>query len=67
MFWTIAVGLIVLWMLGLATGFTLGSLIHLLYVAAVGLLVVSLSQEVAIDRKSVVLGNIVVVGGRRMI
>ena len=51
MFWTIAVGLIVLWMLGLATGFTLGSLIHLLYVAAVGLLVVSLSQEVVINRK----------------
>ena len=51
MFWTIAVGLIVLWMLGLATGFTLGSLIHLLYVAAVGLLVISLSQEVVINRK----------------
>ena len=51
MLWTIAVVLIVLWMLGMGTGFTMGSFIHVLYAAAVALLVVSLSQEVIINRK----------------
>lgn len=51
MLWTIAVVLIILWMLGLGTGFTMGSFIHILYVAAIALLVVSLSQEVMINRK----------------
>jgi hypothetical protein len=51
MLWTIAVVLIILWMLGLATGFTMGPFIHMLYAAAVALLVVSLSQEVMINRK----------------
>lgn len=51
MLWTIAVGLIILWMLGLGTGFTMGSFIHILYAAAVALLVVSLSQEVIINRR----------------
>jgi hypothetical protein len=35
MFWTIAVVLIVLWGLGLATAYTLGGLIHVLLVLAV--------------------------------
>ena len=51
MLWTIAVVLIMLWMLGMGSGFTLGSFIHILYAAAVALLVVSLSQEVIINRK----------------
>jgi hypothetical protein len=51
MLWTIAVVLIILWMLGMGTGFTMGSFIHLLYAAAVALLVISLSQEVIINRK----------------
>jgi hypothetical protein len=51
MLWTIAVVLIILWMLGLGTGFTMGSFIHILYAAAVALLVVSFSQEVMNNRK----------------
>ena len=51
MLWTMAVVLIILWILGLGTGFTMGAFIHILFVAAVTLLVVSLSQEVMINRK----------------
>ena len=51
MLWTIAVILIILWMLGLVTGFTAGSFIHLIFATAVALLVVSLSQEVMINQK----------------
>jgi len=38
-------------MLALGTGFTMGLFIHILYVAAVALLVVGLNQEVMINRK----------------
>ena len=48
---TIAVVLVILWMLGLVTGFTESSVIHIFFVAAVVLLVVSLSQEVMINQK----------------
>jgi len=51
MLWTIAVGLVILWLLGLVSGYTMGSFIHVLFVAAVALLVVSLNQEVMINRK----------------
>jgi hypothetical protein len=51
MLWTIAVMLITLWMLGQVTGFTVGSFIHLLFVAAVALLVVSVSKEAMINQK----------------
>lgn len=51
MLWTIAVVLIALWLSGLATGYTMGSFIHVLFAAAVALLVVSLSQEAMINRK----------------
>ena len=51
MLWTISVVLIILWILGMGTGFTMGSSIHILFAAAVALLVVSLSQEVMINRK----------------
>ena len=51
MLWMIAVVLIILWMLGLVTGFTVGSFIHIIFAAAVALLVVSLSQEAMINQK----------------
>jgi hypothetical protein len=51
MLWTIAVVLVVMWMLGLVSGYVMGSFIHIFYAAAVALLVVSLSQEVTINRK----------------
>ena len=51
MLWTISVVLITLWILGLVTGFTTGSSIHILFAAAVALLVVSLSQEIVINQK----------------
>ena len=51
MLWTISVVLIILWILGLGTGFTMGSFIHILIIAAVALLLVSLSQEAMINRK----------------
>jgi len=44
MLWMIAVVLIILWMLGLGIGFTMGSFIHILYVAAVALLLVTQSR-----------------------
>jgi Family of unknown function (DUF5670) len=51
MLWTISVVLIILWILGLGTGFTMGSFIRIIFAAAVALLVVSLSQEVMINQK----------------
>jgi hypothetical protein len=51
MLWTIAVVLIILWILGMGTGFTMGSSIHILFAAAVALLVISLSQEAMINEK----------------
>jgi len=38
-------------MLGLGAGFTMGLFIHILYVAAVALLLVGLNQEVMVNRK----------------
>jgi hypothetical protein len=51
MLWTISVVLIILWILGLGAGFTMGSSIHILFAAAVALLVVSISQEAMINEK----------------
>ena len=51
MLWAISVILIVLWMVGLSVDEGMDSYIHVLYAAAVALLVVSLSQEVMLDRK----------------
>ena len=51
MLWGIALILIILWLLGLVTGFTMGSFIHILTVAAVVLLLVSLGHEITINRK----------------
>jgi hypothetical protein len=42
MLWTILVVLVVLWLLGVVTSYTMGGLIHILLVVAVVLLVVRL-------------------------
>ena len=44
MLWTIAVVLMVLWALGFVTSFTMGGFIHILFVAAVIVVLVRLIQ-----------------------
>ncbi|MGA2717059.1 MAG: lmo0937 family membrane protein [Bryobacteraceae bacterium] len=44
MLWTIFVILLVMWLLGLVTSYTLGGFIHLLLVLAVVVLVINLIQ-----------------------
>ena len=44
MLWTIAVILLILWLLGLLTSYTLGGFIHLLLVIAIILVIVRLAQ-----------------------
>jgi hypothetical protein len=44
MLWTIFVILIVLWLLGMVSSYTLGGFIHLLLLLAVGALVINLIQ-----------------------
>jgi len=44
MLWTIFVILVVLWLLGLVSGTTLGGLVHVLLVIAVIILVINLLQ-----------------------
>jgi hypothetical protein len=44
MLWTLAVILLVLWALGLVSGYTLGSFIHVLLVVAVVIVLVRLIQ-----------------------
>jgi hypothetical protein len=44
MLWTIIVILLVLWLLGMATAYTLGGLIHILLVIAVIVIVIRLIQ-----------------------
>lgn len=44
MLWTIAVILIVLWLLGLVSSYTLGGFIHILLVLAIVVIVVNLIQ-----------------------
>lgn len=44
MLWTIAVILIVLWALGLVSGYTMGAFIHILLVLAIILILVRLIQ-----------------------
>lgn|GEM_PF-1889657 len=51
MLWIISVALIMLWLVGLATGYTAGSYIHILYSVAIVLLVISINQEVVAYRK----------------
>jgi hypothetical protein len=48
MLWTIAVMLVTLWLLGLMTGYTMGLFIHVLFAAAIVLLLISINQEVSI-------------------
>ena len=44
MLWTIAVVLLILWALGLASSYTIGGLIHVLLVVAVIVVVIQLLQ-----------------------
>jgi hypothetical protein len=44
MLWTILAVLLVLWLLGLVSGYTLGGLIHILLVVAVIVLIIQLIQ-----------------------
>jgi hypothetical protein len=44
MLWTIAVILIILWALGLVTGYTLGSFIHVLLVIAIIIVLIRVIQ-----------------------
>lgn len=44
MLWTIAIILIVLWALGLVSGYTMGSFIHVLLVIAIVVILVRLIQ-----------------------
>jgi Family of unknown function (DUF5670) len=44
MLWTIAVILIILWLLGLVSGYTLGSFIHILLVIALIVIVIGFIQ-----------------------
>lgn len=44
MLWTIAIILIVLWLLGLLTSFTLGGFIHVLLVIAIIVIIIRLLQ-----------------------
>jgi hypothetical protein len=44
MLWTIAVVLVILWLLGLITGYTLGNFIHILLVVAIIVLIVGFIQ-----------------------
>ena len=44
MLWTIAVILIILWLLGLVSGYTMGSFIHILLVIAIVLVLIRVIQ-----------------------
>ena len=44
MIWTLAIVLLLLWMLGLVTSYTLGGVIHVLLVVALVVIVVSVLQ-----------------------
>jgi len=44
MLWTIAVILMVLWLLGLVTGYTIGNFIHILLVVAIVIVLVRVIQ-----------------------
>ena len=44
MLWTIAVVLLILWLLGLASSYTIGGLIHLLLVVAIVVVVIQFLQ-----------------------
>jgi len=44
MLWTIAIILIVLWLLGLVSSYTLGGFIHILLVVAIVMLLIQLIQ-----------------------
>jgi len=45
MLWTVLVVLLILWLLGLVSGYTMGGVIHVLLVIAVIVLVIRLLQD----------------------
>ena len=45
MLWTIAVVLVILWLLGLVTGYTMGNFIHILLVIAIIMVLVRVIQR----------------------
>lgn len=50
MFYTIAIDLIVIWMLGLIVSFTLGGIIYLLPVVAITMIIISLINDRRISK-----------------
>ncbi len=44
MLWTVFVVLVVLWLLGVVTSYTLGGFIHLLLILAIGIVLIRLIQ-----------------------
>ena len=44
MLWTIAVVLVILWLLGLVSGYTMGNFIHILLVIAIIIVLVRVTQ-----------------------
>jgi hypothetical protein len=44
MLWTLFIVLVVLWLLGMVSSYTLGGFIHLLLVLAIGMLLISIIQ-----------------------
>ena len=45
MLWTIAVILLILWVLGLVTSYTLGGFVHILLVVAIVIIVINLIRR----------------------
>jgi len=44
MLWTIAVVMVILWLLGLVSGYTMGNFIHILLVVAIVIVVIQVIQ-----------------------
>ncbi|OPY14524.1 MAG: hypothetical protein A4E69_01138 [Syntrophus sp. PtaB.Bin138] len=44
MLWTIAVVMVILWLLGLVSGYTMGNFIHILLVVAIVVVVIQVIQ-----------------------
>ena len=45
MLWTIFVIIVILWLLGLVNGYTMGGVVHVLLLIAIALLIVRLNQR----------------------
>jgi hypothetical protein len=51
MLWSIVAVLVTLWLLGLMTDYTMSSFIHVLFAAAIVLLLISINQEFGVYRE----------------